>query len=142
MTFIDPPQPPEAGEGGLRAKELKNRVVVLRKTGTGIDESRPDSKGRPWEWTEADTWVIDRSGIEHFEPGLRISWWRVRGQLNEAGNNYIAGRVVEQEDNSIILAPLSGSDRDKAARKVVESVMDEILNWGGSMEAEDSEAPF
>lgn len=130
MTFTDPPAPPEPGEGGLRAKELKNRVVVLQATGTGIDATKPDSKGRPWEWTECDTWVIDRSGIEHFEPGLRISWWRVREQLKDATGKFVVGRVVEQEDNSIILAALSGSDRDKNARKVVESVMDQIEKWG------------
>src|SRR5262245_26840495 len=104
MTFTDPPAPPEPGEGGsLRAKDTKNKVVVLKATGTGLDESRPDSKGRPWEWTTCQAWVIDRSGIEHYEPELRISWWRVRAQLEEAGGKFVAGKVTEQEDNSIIL---------------------------------------
>lgn len=122
MTFADPPPPPEPGEQNLRAKDLKNRVVVLRATGTGIDESKPDSRGRPWEWTTCDCWLIDRSGIEHYEPNLRISWWRVRDQLKEADGKFVAGRVTEQDDNSITLVAVTG-----AARQVVTDVMPEIV---------------
>lgn len=122
MSYIDPPPAPEPGEALLRAKDLRNRVVVLRATGHGIDESKPDAKGNPWTWITCDVWVIDRAGIELHEQGLRVSWWRVQEQLKQAGESFVAGRVMEQEDKSVILVPVTGQARD-----VLESVMPEIV---------------
>ncbi len=123
MSFIDPPPAPEAGEGsGIRAKDLKNKVVVLRRTGEGRDDTIRDKNDRAWVWTEADVWVIDRAGIELHESGLRVSWWRVQEQLKQAGDSFVAGKIVEQEDRSVILAPVAG-----AAREVLEKVMPEII---------------
>lgn len=122
MSFIDPPPAPEPGEGSIRAKDLRNRVVVLRATGTGLDEAVLDKNGKPWTWVTCDVWVIDRAGIELAESGLRVSWWRVQDQLKQAGESFVAGRVSEQEDKSVILTPVTGT-----AREVLEQVMPEIL---------------
>lgn len=131
VTFVDPPAPPEPGETGLRAKDLKNRIVVLRATGTGIDTERLDDAGRPWEWTTCDAWVIDRSGVEQHVSGLRVSWWRVREQLNAAGGNYVAGRVVQGSDNSVTLEAVVGPKRE-----MLTSTMKEII---ASVEADEEE---
>lgn len=137
MTYIDPPPAPEPGEaGGLRAKDLKNRVVILRATGTGEDDSVRDKNDRPWRWTETDVWVIDRSGIELHETGLRVSWWRVQDQLKQAGESFVAGRVTEQEDRSIILAPVTG-----AAREVLAAVMPQVIATTQATTAAQDEPP-
>lgn len=114
--FVDPPPAPEVTDR-LKAPDLKNRVVILRATGSGNDPEKLDKNGRMWEWTTCDVWVLDRTGIEMQDVDLRISWWRVREQLAAAGEGVlIAGKVTENDDRSITLSPLTGKAREVAGK--------------------------
>lgn len=137
-----PPAPPEPSEGGgLRAKDLKNRVVVLRPTTTGsqVVQDKQTKEDRNWEFVVCQCWVIDGSDEpEVYEPELRIGWWRVKAQLEGEMGNYVVGRVVQQDDNSIILAPL-----DERRMAAVEKVKPQIEAQAASVtKAEDKADGF
>lgn len=129
--LIDPPEPEESSEPTLRAKTLKNRPLIVRpvdhKTEAGQD-------GKPWEFVECDVWVLDRSGVEQFASGVRVSWWKARNQIKGAIGAYIACRPEEMDDNSVVLRPLRGE-----ARKVAEQVIADIKGEGTP---EASSEPF
>ena len=115
--LMDPPEPGDE-EPRLKAKNLKNRPLLIRptdhRTETGQD-------GKPWEYVECDVWVLDRSGVEEEATGVRFSWWRARNQIKNAMGRFIACRPVEQDDNSVILVPLKDE-----ARKVAGQVMADL----------------
>jgi hypothetical protein len=128
MSYVDPP---EAEASGLRTKDLKNRVVVLKPTGTGEAEGQD---GSPWRWVLCDAWVLNPSGVEAHGEDLRVSWKRMRPQLEGLIGQYVAGKVVENDDNSITLIALSAE-----ARKIVDRVMPEIT---GQSKLDDGTEPF
>lgn len=142
MNYVDPPDPPEEGAAQLRAKDLKNRVVVLRPVSVGEWPARAAADGKPAQqaqaWIGCECWVIDGSEtFEQFEPEVRISWWRTVEQLKDCMGEFVVGRVTEQEDRSIILARLS--DRQKAG---VDRVWEQIVGMvGGAGDGAASPTP-
>jgi hypothetical protein len=127
MGYVDPPE----ATAGLRPKDLKNRIVILKPSGVGEAEGQD---GNPWRWVLCDAWVLNPSGIEERGSDLRISWTRMRPQLEGLIGEYVAGKVIENDDNSITLVALSDE-----ARRVVERVMPEIT---GQSKLDDGTEPF
>lgn len=117
--LIDPPPAPEASENLVRASDLKNRVLLLRPTGLGEWPARDDKPAQPY--IEADTWVLDRQGIESAHQAVRFSWWRAVAQLKDCVGSFVACRPVERDDRSVELVALTGDAR-KVAEQVVESL--------------------
>lgn len=123
MPLIDPPEPPEGGNR-LNPKDLKNVPMILRPTRYDtIPGTKPNDKGevKPWTFVECDVWTLDRAGILDQDTDVRFSWWRAVDQLKDQIGLLVACRPVAQEDNSVILAPLTG-----AARDIAESVLVQI----------------
>lgn len=127
--FADPTPPPESsGEGpSMRAKDLKNQPLILRPTKHDVTPGKDD---KPWEFVEADVWVLDRSGVVAHASGVRFSWWKVREQLRTQIGQFVAGRPKEGDDNSVHLEALSGP-----AREVAVQAMKEIATAATSDEA-------
>jgi hypothetical protein len=109
------PGPP--GPEPLRATELKNRPCILKPTGNGTAEGRD---GSDWNFIEADVWLLDRSGVERHETGVRISWKRAMPQLVDRFGQFVACRPKETEGGGVVLAPLDGEARAVAERVVAE----------------------
>lgn len=127
--LLDPPPAPEARER-LNAKDLKNQVLLLRPTmHDTIPGTKPNDRGeiKPWEFVEADVWVLDRQGITAHETGVRFSWWKAVDQLKGMLGEFVACKPVEAADNSVELVALTGE-----AREVAVSAIKEI----------EAEAPF
>lgn len=119
MPVVDPPIPPEAGEAGLRAKNLKNMPVIFRPIAMGVAPKK-EKPGQEYEFASCDVWTLDRTGVVETAEKVQVSWWRAREQLREMMGEFVACRPTEQDDNSVILAPLSGAARDVAATVVKE----------------------
>jgi hypothetical protein len=114
--LVDPPVPPAAdGKERMKAKDLKNTPLILRVV--KIDTEPKGNKG-PWEYAECEVWTLDRQGVVENATGVRFAWWRALEQLRSQVGQFVACRPVEQDNNSIILAPLEG-----AAREVAEKVL-------------------
>lgn len=113
--LIDPIEPPE-GSDFLKAKDFKNKPVILQPVRFATEAGRIE--GKEWTFVECNVWELDRAGVVQEAENVRVSWWRAVAQLKDHIGSYIACRPVEQEDNSIILAPLTGDARDVAARVV------------------------
>jgi hypothetical protein len=111
------PVAPPAESSGLRAKDLKNRSLLVR-PGEYHEEDGRD--GKPWKYFQAEVYVLDRSGIVEHGDGVRISWARTLNQLGDAAGEWIAVRPVE-DGNAVILEPLTGDDL-----AVAERVLDEL----------------
>lgn len=134
--LTDPPPAPELSENLVRASDLKNRVLIIRPTGVGEWPAKDDKAAQPY--IEADTWVLDRQGIESFHQGVRYSWWRAVAQLRNCMGMLVACRPVERDDRSVELAPLP-----EAPRKVAEQVAAQIDADGQGVPAfEDGSEPF
>lgn len=120
----DPVPPPEPGEGGstLRAKALKNRALILQPVSFHQDGKGKDRAGNPttYEYVKCNVWVLDRAGVETSDSGLQISWWRAREQLRQQMGELVACRPIEEQDNSVVLAPLQGVPREMAEKVVAE----------------------
>lgn len=119
MPVVDPPTPPEAGEAGLRAKNLKNLPVIFRPIAMGVAPKK-DKPGEEYEFVNCDVWVFDQSGIIDKGERVQVSWWRAREQLRELLGEFVACRPTEQDDNSVTLAVLSSRAREVAAKLVEE----------------------
>lgn len=136
-TLVDPTPPPEPGEGNrLRARDLKNTPLILKPVREG---NEPGKDNKPWVYIECEVWTLDRQGVVAHETGIRFSWWRAVEQLKSQIGQYVACRPVEQDDNSIILTPLSG-----AAREVAEAALATLAapQVDGQDVSEFSEEPF
>lgn len=139
--FVDPPAPPEVGETtSLRAKDLKGQVCIFQPVGEGEWPAKPATESKPAQspqpYIECSVWTLDRAGIVQHQDGVRVSWWRAVGQLREMMGQYIAARVVEQDDRSVVLVALEG-----AARDVAETAIKEITA-GPEDEYSDLDKPF
>jgi len=134
--IIDPPPAPETSETLVRAADLKNRVLLLRPTGTGEWPARDDGKA-PQAYVECDVWLLDRQGVESSATGVRFSWWRAVSQLQGAMGRYVACRPTERDDRSVELLPLSGTARD-----VAEKVADELSRNDTEPSATPSQAGY
>jgi len=114
----DPDPPPDAGEGStLRAKDLKNKPLLIRPTAIGTDIGKD---GTEYEYVACEVWTLDRMGIEDHSTDVRFTWWRVKPVLREKMGHLIAARPVQQDDNSVILERLTGPAREAAEKAVVE----------------------
>ena len=134
--LTDPPPAPEVSENLVRASDLKNRVLIIRPTGVGEWPAKEDKPAQPY--IEADTWVLDRQGIESFHQGVRYSWWRTVAQLKGCMGMLVACRPVERDDRSVELAALP-----EGPRKVAEQVAAEIdAASPGPVAFEDGSEPF
>lgn len=130
MTFVDPPDPPEAGGDRLNAKNLKGAYLVLLPKEMGEWPAKPEerddlgnvvrkaSKAQPF--VSCDVWVFDRAGVTDQGTDVRFTWWRAVEQLRGQLGEYVACRPMEQEDRSVILVRLSGDAREAAAKIVNE----------------------
>jgi hypothetical protein len=141
--LLDPPPAPEARER-LNAKDLKNQVLLLRPTlHDTIPGTKPNDRGeiKPWEFVEADVWLLDRQGITAHETGVRFSWWKAVDQLSKCIGSFVACKPVEQADNSVELVPLSGE-----AREVAEQAIKDIETLAVAAETQtqvaDEDGPF
>ncbi len=129
-SFMDPPAVPEdSGLDYLKAKNLKNRVVIIRPTGTGMGKSKDTSKP-DYEYIEADVWVLETHGVVETGTGVQFSWWRAREQLKRCIGELVACKPTELDDNSVELMPLTGN-----AREVAEAVAKRISS-GETVEPE------
>ncbi len=127
-NFMDPPAV-EEGAGGdyIKAKDLKNRVVVLRPNGLNTE---PGKDGKPWTYIEADVWVLETHGVVETGTNVRFSWWRAVSQLKSCIGELVACKPTELDDNSVELMPLTGN-----AREVAEAVSKRISS-GEDVQAE------
>lgn len=137
--LLDPPPAPEASENLVRASDLKNRVLVLKPTGVGEWPAKEDKPAQPY--IEADTWVLDRQGIESFHPGVRYSWWRAVSQLKGCMGRLVACRPVERDDRSVELAPLPENQR-RVAEQVALEIEQEMSTHADSGPIITGEEPF
>jgi hypothetical protein len=115
VTLHNPSPAPESSQ--LRAKDLKNLPLLVRPGEYREEEGRD---GKPWNFVECEVIVLDRSGIVQRADELRFSWARAIPQLREFTGEWVACRPVE-EDQAVVLAPLTGADLDVAQR-----VLDEL----------------
>lgn len=132
MAKLTPPGEP--GPEPLRATELKNRSCILKPTMRGKAEGRD---GTEWNYVECDVWLLDGSGIERHETGVRISWKRAMPQLEGLFGQYVACKPKETEGGGVVLVGLEG-----AFKKVAERVVDELLHPDGQHEMKYSEEPL
>jgi hypothetical protein len=116
VTAVDPGP---AGPEPLRAKELKNRAVILKPIARGEEKSKEPGDA-PWVFAECDVWLLDRSGIERHETGVRISWKRVLPQLEDRYGQYVICRPKELDGGVVVLVGLEGDAREVAERVVSE----------------------
>ncbi len=141
MSFADPPDPPDAGSS-LRAKDLKNRVVIFRPVSLGEWPARPATEDEDEKsaapFVVCDVWELDRSGVVQSATGVRVSWWRVVEQLRTLMGEFVAGKVTENDDRSITLVPLVGEEPRKVAADVVASIDSPV----GVPVDEPSDEPF
>jgi hypothetical protein len=114
MAITEPGAP---GPEPLRAKELKNRSCIFKPTSRGKTEGRD---GSDWTFVEADVWLLDRSGVERHEPGVRISWKRTLPQLDGKFGQYVPCRPKELDGGGVVLVGLEGEAREVAERVVSE----------------------
>jgi hypothetical protein len=108
--------PGAAGREPLRAKELKNRALILKPIKLGEDEG----KDGPWRFAECAVWLLDREGVERHEEGVRISWKRVLPQLEDRYGQYVMCRPKELDGGAVVLVGLEGDAREVAERVVGE----------------------
>lgn len=137
---MDPGPPAEPGEGSLRAKNLKNAVLVLRPQRYGEEPGKADPKTgevKPWRYVETDVWVLDRAGIVESGTNVRFSWWRAVPQLQDRIGQFIGCKAVEQDDNSVVLVPLEGE-----ARKVAAQVIADLQAGDDTVEAPPNDEDF
>ncbi len=138
MSLNDPgPAPEPTGEGGprMKAKDLKNKPCIFRPTGTGEWPATADKAASAF--VSCDVWVLDRQGVVEQGTGVRVGWWRAQEQLKSQMGQFVGAKPVEQEDNSIILTPLS-----EAARAVAAQVVEEIESGSTPPPPDDDSAPF
>jgi len=115
MPLVDPPPVPEGGSNHLKAKDLKNKVVIIHPT---VHDTVPGKDDKPWEFVAGDVWVLDRAGVVETGEGVRFSWWRAVSQLKTVMGEYVACKPTELDDNSVELVPLSGDAREVAVKIV------------------------
>jgi hypothetical protein len=116
-------EPGDPGPEPLRATELKNRPCIIKPAMRGKAEGRD---GSDWHFVEAEVWLLDRSGVERHEAGVRISWKRALPQLEGKFGQYVVCRPKETETGGVVLVGLDGE-----ARVVAERVVDELLHPDG-----------
>ncbi len=137
----DPPDAPEPGSlSGVKPRELVNQPIILLPVKIRVAHDK--KKDEDFEVVDCHFWRLDRSGIvDDGETG--ISWWRAREQLRDQIGRYIACRPTAQDDNSIILAPLSGAARDVAEKTVagLSLPVDEVPSDDG-WDHDENEPPF
>lgn len=122
MPLSDPEPAPESRER-LNAKDLKNQVLIVRPTKHDtVPGTKPNDRGeiKPWEFVEADVWVLDRQGVTASETEVRFSWWKAVAQLKDQIGQYVACKPVEQADNSVELVALTGEAREVAVSVVAD----------------------
>ncbi len=120
MTLAKPAPPPEATEGSsMRAKDLKNKPCIFHPTKEGEWPAREDMNGGAY--VACDVWVLDRQGVVEHGTNVKVSWWRCLDDLRAHMGGYLGGKPEQQDDNSVILAPLSD-----AAQKVGEQVVADL----------------
>ena len=124
MATITEPGTP--GPEPLRAKEIKNHSCVLKPTARGEAEGKD---GVPWRYAECDVWMLDRSGVERHESGVRISWKRVLPQVEGKFGQYILCKPKELDGGGVVLVGLEGE-----AREVAKRVVDELTHPNGQHE--------
>lgn len=114
MPLTDPPPVPEGGNQ-LKAKDLKNKVIIIKPT---EHDTVPGKDDKPWEFVAGDVWVLDRAGVTETGQGVRFSWWKAVAQLKGLLGEFVACKPTEMDDNSVELVPLAGEARDVAAKIV------------------------
>jgi len=123
----DPGAVPEGGSN-MKAKDLKNQVLLLKPTGLGewpAKDAEYDAEGNvvneaknAQPYVICDVWVLDRSGVVDTGQGVRFSWWKAVEQLKDKIGQYVGCKPVEQDDRSVALAPLEGTGREVAAQVI------------------------
>ena len=114
MTFVDPGEPGDAAAGGLRAKDLVNRPLLIRPYAKGTDVGKED--GREYAFVLADVAVLGAAGVEEHSTGVRFSWKRAIPQLEARMGEWVGATPKAQEDKSVILVAFGDRGREAAAR--------------------------
>lgn len=141
MSGLVDPMPPAEGDGGLKAKDLKNKPLIVLPKRRGTEKgTQPDDNGdiKDWDYVECDVWVLDRMGVEESGKGVRFSWWKVLPGLESQIGLYVGVRPRQENNgNAVIFEPLTGSAREVAAKVVAE-----LQAASGAVAPDPSEAPF
>ena len=126
--FSDPGAVPEGGDR-MNAKNLKNQVLLLKPTGTGMWDAKDavlnedgsvkiEAQG-PRPYVVCDVWVLDRAGVVEEGTGVRFSWWKVVEQLKEKMGRFVGGMpVIEPGGKARIFVPLDDTHREVATKLV------------------------
>lgn len=138
MTFIDPPSPPEPGEASLRAKDLKNKVCLIRPQEIGEWPATEDKKAQPF--VACDVWVLDRAGIVEEGTNVRVGWWRAVEQLRPHLGQIMLGMPVEQDDRSVILVGTSKPEWRELADRLIAEIEGPLVPTAD--EPDDGTEPF
>lgn len=117
-TFVDPGEPGAAAIGGLRAKDLVNRPLLIRPVETGTDIGKED--GREYRFVVCDVAVLGAAGVEEHSSGVRCYWKRAIPQLEARMGQWVGATPKAQEDKSVILVGFADRGREVAARLMPE----------------------
>ena len=125
----DPGAVPEGGSS-MKAKDLKNQVLLLKPTGTGewpAKDAEYDAEGNvvneaknAQPFVVCNVWVLDRSGVVDTGQDVRFSWWKAVEQLKDKVGQFVGCKPVEQDDRSVALVALEGAARDVAAQAIAD----------------------
>jgi hypothetical protein len=141
--FTDIEDPAEAG--GLRSKDLYNRVVLVRPVEQGEDEGEDG----PYTFWTCDVAILNQAGVEEHSRGVRIGWKLIQKGLANRQGRWILAKAV-QKGNAWVLDP---HVVPSAARQIAAGLRDEVeALFAGSAPAaapaptapayDDGEEPF